>query len=260
MEVFGRIQKIYRYLNISVWAKAGHFSQALSKGPKTTTWICNLHADAHDFTSSSQDSKRLSIRRKVLSSNVAHLSLLFFWIPGMLYHGAYLSNYMNWLKDPGDYFPSAHLVWTDIGIAQHILNSDTFSPYQGIIITSGIFNIWRSSGIISSIHLKYGCLASLIGTPSSLAPSYFHSHISAALANYHTTYHHYTLFFGLSSISWCGHLIHISTPLNKMLDSGIDPVFIPCPQDLLFQDLIEIYLPGFSIRPLVNSSTFFVSQ
>ena len=45
-----------------------------------------------------------------------------------------------------------------------------------------------------------------------------------------------------------------------MLDSGIDPVFIPCPQDLLFQDLIEIYLPGFSIRPLVNSSTFFVSQ
>ena len=125
----------------------------------------------------------------------------------MLYHGAYLSNYMNWLKDPGDYLPSAHLVWTDIGIAQHILNSDTFSPYQGIIITSGIFNIWRSSGIISSIHLKYGCLASLIGTPSSLAPSYFYSHISAALANYHTTYHHYTLFFGLSSISWCGHLI-----------------------------------------------------
>ena len=39
----------------------------------------------------------------------------------MLYHGAYLSNYMNWLKDPGDYFPSAHLVWTDIGIAQIFL-------------------------------------------------------------------------------------------------------------------------------------------
>jgi hypothetical protein len=41
-----------------------------------------------------------------------------------------------------------------------------------------------------------------------------------------------------------------------MLDSGIDPVFIPCPQDLLFKDLIEIYLPGFSIRPLVNSISF----
>ena len=129
--------------------------------------------------------------RKVFSSNLAHTSLLFFWITGMLYHGAYLSNYIIWLKDPGHYFPSAHLVWTHIGI-QHILNSDTNSPYQGILITSGIFNIWRSSGLVSMrIHLKYGGLASLIGTPSSLATSYFHSHISRM--NWKATYHHYTL-------------------------------------------------------------------
>ena len=31
------------------WAKPGHFSRTLAKGPKTTTWIWNLHADAHDF-------------------------------------------------------------------------------------------------------------------------------------------------------------------------------------------------------------------
>jgi len=62
---------------------------------------------------------------------------------------------MSWLKNPGGCLPSAHLVWTDIGVAQHILNSDTFSPYQGIIITSGIFNLWRSSGMVSIVHLKY---------------------------------------------------------------------------------------------------------
>ena len=33
------------------WAKPGHFSRTLAKGPKTTTWIWNLHADAHDFDS-----------------------------------------------------------------------------------------------------------------------------------------------------------------------------------------------------------------
>ena len=27
----------------------GFWSRSLSKGPKTTTWIWNLHADAHDF-------------------------------------------------------------------------------------------------------------------------------------------------------------------------------------------------------------------
>ena len=29
--------------------KPGFWSTKLSKGPKTTTWIWNLHADAHDF-------------------------------------------------------------------------------------------------------------------------------------------------------------------------------------------------------------------
>lgn len=33
------------------WANPGHFSKTLSKGPNTTTWIWNLHADAHDFDS-----------------------------------------------------------------------------------------------------------------------------------------------------------------------------------------------------------------
>ena len=37
------------------WAKPGHFSRTLSKGPATTTWIWNLHADAHDFDSHTTD-------------------------------------------------------------------------------------------------------------------------------------------------------------------------------------------------------------
>ena len=37
------------------WAQPGHFSRNLSKGPSTTTWIWNLHADAHDFDSHTND-------------------------------------------------------------------------------------------------------------------------------------------------------------------------------------------------------------
>ena len=63
--------------------------------------------------------------------------------------------------------------------------------------------------------------------------------------------HHSAVLFGLSSISWCGHQIHISVPPNLMLDSGIDPVVMPCPQDFLLLDLIrsEMILFGFSIGP-----------
>ena len=37
------------------WARPGHFSRTLAKGPDTTTWIWNLHADAHDFDSHTGD-------------------------------------------------------------------------------------------------------------------------------------------------------------------------------------------------------------
>ena len=65
--------------------------------------------------------------------------------------------------------------------------------------------------------------------------------------------HHVAVLFGLRSISWCGHLIHIADPLNHLLDFGIDPVVIPCPQDLLFHDVIDILEPGFSVHCLVVS-------
>ena len=107
------------------------------------------------------------------------------------------------------------------------------------------------------MNLKYAAMASLLGPILSLYASYFHMHISS-FTNSHNkkfkclSYHHLSLFFGLSSISWCGHLIHISLPPNLMLDEGIDPTIIPCPQDLLFKDYQEIILPTLSTRPFVN--------
>lgn len=114
----------------------------------------------------------MKIRRKVFSSNLAHLSLVFFWITGMHFHGAYFSNYDIWSRDPKHSLPSAQLIWQIIG--QHLLNSDIGNSFQGIHITSGIFQLWRSEGIITQIHLKYGCSASLLGTILSLYASYFH--------------------------------------------------------------------------------------
>ena len=270
----------FRYINHKVWSKAGHFNKALSKGPKTTTWIWNLHSDAHDFDMQYKRphatlAKLASgpglrphaavITRKVFSSNLAHLSLVFFWISYMHFHGAYFSNYDIWLKDPKHYLPSAHNVWSLIG--QDILNSDIGNYFQGIHITSGIFQLWRSEGIITQIHLKYATCASLIGTIISCSGSYFHMHISWSTRSFYKKFkclsiHHLSVLFGLSSISWCGHQIHISVPPNRLLDSGIDPVVMPCPQDLLLLDLTHALVRSeiseiISIGPFlgVNSST-----
>ena len=59
------------------WAQPGHFSRTLAKGPKTTTWIWNLHADAHDFDS--QTNSLEDISRKIFSAHFGQLSIIFLW-------------------------------------------------------------------------------------------------------------------------------------------------------------------------------------
>ncbi|KAL3648347.1 hypothetical protein CASFOL_007771 [Castilleja foliolosa] len=131
------------------WAKPGHFSRTIAKGPDTTTWIWNLHADAHDFDSHTSDLEEIS--RKVFSAHFGQLSIIFLWLSGMYFHGARFSNYEAWLSDPTHIGPSAQVVWPIVG--QEILNGDVGGGFRGIQITSGFFQIWRASGITSELQL-----------------------------------------------------------------------------------------------------------
>ena len=79
------------------WAKPGHFSRTLSKGPKTTTWVWNLHADANDFDSQTKSLEEVS--RKIFSAHFGQLSITFLWISGMHFHGAYFSKYLAVVLD-----------------------------------------------------------------------------------------------------------------------------------------------------------------
>jgi hypothetical protein len=80
------------------WGQPGHFDRTLAKGPKTTTWIWNLHANAHDFDSHTSDLEDVS--RKIFSAHFGHLAVVFIWLSGMYFHGARFSNYEAWLTDP----------------------------------------------------------------------------------------------------------------------------------------------------------------
>ena len=131
------------------WARPGHFSRTLAKGPDTTTWIWNLHADAHDFDSHTGDLEEIS--RKVFSAHFGQLSIIFLWLSGMYFHGARFSNYEAWLSDPTHIGPSAQVVWPIVG--QEILNGDVGGGFRGIQITSGFFQLWRASGITSELQL-----------------------------------------------------------------------------------------------------------
>jgi photosystem I P700 chlorophyll a apoprotein A1 len=141
--------------NFEKWAEPGHFSPTLAKGPMTTTWIWNLHANAHDFDTHTSDLQDIS--RKVFSAHFGQLGIILIWLSGIYYHGARFSNYEAWLTDPTHIKPSAQVVWPIVG--QEILNGDVGGGFQGIQITSGLFQLWRASGITMNCN----CIVQQLG-------------------------------------------------------------------------------------------------
>jgi len=229
------------------WAKPGHFSRVLAKGPKTTTWIWNLHADAHDFDLQSKSLEDVS--RKVFSAHFGQLAIIFLWLSGMYFHGAYFSNYSAWLTNPTAIKPSAQVVWPIVG--QEILNGDVGGNFSGIQITSGFFQLWRSEGITNEVELYWTAIGGLIMSGLMLFAGWFHYHKAAPKLEWFQNVesmlnHHLTGLLGLGCLSWSGHQIHIALPINKLLDAGVAPQEIPLPHEFLInRELMAQLYPSF---------------
>ena len=230
------------------WAKPGHFERALSKGPKTTTWIWDLHALAHDFDTHTSDLEDIS--RKIFAAHFGHLAVVAIWLSGMLFHGAKFSNYEAWLADPLGVKPSAQTVWSIVG--QDILNGDMGGGFRGIQTTSGLFQVWRGWGITSSYQLYVTAIGGLVLAGLFLFAGWFHYHKRAPKLEWFQNVesmlnHHLSVLLGCGSLGWAGHLIHVSAPVNKLLDAGVAAKDIPLPHELLFDTakMAELY-PGFA--------------
>ena len=218
------------------WAKPGHFDRSLARGPKTTTWIWNLHALAHDFDSHTSDLEDVS--RKIFSAHFGHLAVVFVWLSGMYYHGAQFSNYSAWLADPINVKPSAQVVWPIFG--QEILNGDVGGGFEGIRITSGLFHLWRAAGITNEFQLLCTAIGGLVMAGLCLFAGWFHYHKRAPKLEWFQNVesmlnHHLAGLLGLGSLAWAGHQIHVSIPINKMLDAGVPADQVPLPHEFILK-------------------------
>ena len=231
-----------------LWGKPGHFDRTLARGPKTTTWIWNLHALAHDFDSHTSDLEDVS--RKVFAAHFGQLAVIFVWLSGMFFHGARFSNYEAWLTDPIGIKPSAQVVWPIVG--QDILNGDVGGGFHGIQITSGFFQIWRAAGITNTFQLYCTAIGGLVAAALMLFAGWFHYHKRAPKLEWFQNVesmlnHHLAGLLGLGCLSWAGHQIHVALPINKLLDAGVAPGDIPLPQEFILNSslMAELY-PSFS--------------
>jgi photosystem I P700 chlorophyll a apoprotein A1 len=229
------------------WATPGHFSRHIAKGPLTTTWIWNLHADVHAFDSQSSDLQ--SISRKIFSAHFGQLGLIISWIRGIYYHGAKFSNYEVWLLDPNHIKPSRQVVWALVG--QEILNGDVGGGFQGVQITSGIFYWWRANGITTTIQLYSTAIGGMLAAFLLLFRGWFHYHKAAPRLEWFENVesmlnHHLSRVLGMGRLAWAGHQIHISIPINCLIDIGIDPKEIPLPHEWILNTcLITRLYPSF---------------
>ncbi len=234
--------------SFELWAKPGHFDRTLARGPKTTAWIWNLHALAHDFDSQTSDLEDVS--RKVFAAHFGQLAVIFLWISGMEFHGARFSNYEAWLTDPIGIKPSAQVVWPIVG--QDILNADVGGGFHGIQITSGLFHIWRAAGFTNTFQLYVTAIGGLVAAALMLFAGWFHYHKRAPKLEWFQNVesmlnHHLAGLLGLGSLSWAGHQIHVALPTNKLLDAGVAPGDIPLPHEFILNTslMAELY-PSFA--------------
>ncbi len=230
------------------WAQPGHFDRTLARGPKTTTWIWNLHALAHDFDTHTSDLEDIS--RKIFAAHFGHLAVVTIWLSGMIFHGAKFSNYEAWLSDPLNVRPSAQVVWPIVG--QDILNGDVGGGFHGIQITSGLFQVWRGWGITNSFQLYVTAIGGLVLAGLFLFAGWFHYHKRAPKLEWFQNVesmlnHHLAVLLGCGSLGWTGHLIHVSAPINKLLDAGVAVKDIPLPHEfILNKELLIDLFPGFA--------------
>ncbi|MCC5637779.1 photosystem I core protein PsaA [Nostoc sp. CHAB 5844] len=230
------------------WAQPGHFDRTLARGPKTTTWIWNLHALAHDFDTHTSDLEDIS--RKIFAAHFGHLAVVTIWLSGMIFHGAKFSNYEAWLSDPLNVKPSAQVVWPIVG--QDILNGDVGGGFHGIQITSGLFYIWRGWGITNSFQLYVTAIGGLVLAGLFLFAGWFHYHKRAPKLEWFQNVesmlnHHLQVLLGCGSLGWAGHLIHVSAPINKLLDAGVAVKDVPLPHEfILNKNLLIDLFPGFA--------------
>ena len=243
-------------VSAELWGKPGNFDKTLAKGPKTTTWIWNLHADAHDFDRHSSDLQENS--RKIFSAHFAHLGVIFVWMSSFFFQGAKFSNYTGWLADPTHVKPGAQQVWPVLG--QEILNGDQGAGYQGIRITSGLFQMWRGWGITNESELMALAIGALIMAALMFNAGAFHFHVAAPKLSWFRNVnsmlnHHLAGLLGLGSLAWAGHLIHVATPTNILLDA-IDAGHPLMLNGKVIETLMDIPPPHELCNPAVAGQLF----
>ncbi|TXG60900.1 hypothetical protein EZV62_012263 [Acer yangbiense] len=227
------------------------FSQGLAQDP-TTRRIWFGIATAHDFESH-DDITEERLYQNIFASHFGQLAIIFLWTSGNLFHVAWQGNFEAWVQDPLHVRPIAHAIW-DPHFGQPAVEAFSRGGALGPvnIAYSGVYQWWYTIGLRTNEDLYTGALFLLFLSAISLIAGWLHLQpkwkpsVSWFKNAESRLNHHLSGLFGVSSLAWTGHLVHVAIPASRgeyvRWNNFLD--VLPHPQGLgpLFTDIAHHHL------------------
>ena len=203
------------------------FSQDLAADP-TTRRIWYGIATAHDFESHDGMTEE-NLYQKIFASHFGHLAIIFLWTSGNLFHVAWQGNFEQWVKDPLNIKPIAHAIW-DPHFGQPAVDafSQAGSSSPVNIAFSGVYHWWYTIGMRTNSDLYTGAVFLLLLSAIFLFAGWLHLQpkFRPSLSWFKNAEsrlnHHLAGLFGVSSLAWTGHLVHVAIPEARGQHVGWD--------------------------------------
>ena len=201
------------------------FSQSLAQDP-TTRRIWYGIATAHDFETHDGMTEE-NLYQKIFASHFGHLAIIFLWTSGNLFHVAWQGNFPQWTQDPLNVKPIAHAIW-DPHFGQPAVDafSQAGSSSPVNIAYSGVYHWWYTIGMRTNGDLYAGAVGLLALASVMLFAGWLHLQpkFRPSLSWFKNAEsrlnHHLAGLFGVSSLAWTGHLVHVAIPESRGVHVG----------------------------------------
>jgi len=202
------------------------FSQALAQDPATRRIWYGI-ATAHDLEAHDGMTEE-NLYQKIFASHFGHLAVIFLWTSGNLFHVAWQGNFEQWVANPLKTKPIAHSIW-DPHFGESALKAfSKGNTYPVNIAFSGVYQWWYTIGFRTNTELYRGCIGLLLLSSALLFAGWLHLQpkfrpsLSWFKNNESRLNHHLSGLFGVSSLAWTGHLVHVAIPASRGVRIGWD--------------------------------------
>ena len=196
------------------------FSQGLANDPTTRRLWYGI-ATAHDFETHDGMTEE-KLYQKIFASHFGQLAVIFLWTSGNLFHVAWQGNFEQWGKDPLNVRPIAHSIF-DPHFGQPAVEAFTRGGASNAvnIAYSGVYQWWYTIGMRTNTDLYNASVFLLLLSALFLFAGWLHLQpkFSPQLAWFKNAEsrlnHHLAGLFGVSSLAWTGHLVHVAIPESR---------------------------------------------